>query len=152
LLTEIGVLAVATPCVSLDHPDIPITPAPERTMFGIRPTLLGAVALSALVACSDDPTESEPVCTVSNVNITGAPQTMNVGALATLQANITSANCETPPTVVWSSSSNATAVVSQTGSVTAIAAGATTISAVSGGKTSTVVIQVVANGEQFLKH
>ena len=118
-------------------------------MFGIRPTLLGAVA--ALVACSDDPTESEPVCTVSNVNITGAPQTMNVGALAALQANVTSANCETPPTVVWSSSSTATALVSQTGSVTAIVAGTTTISAAAGGKTSSVVIQVVANGEQFLK-
>lgn len=120
-------------------------------MFGIRPTLLGAVALSALMACSDDPVEPEPVCTVSNVNIVGAPQTMNVGALAALTANITSTNCETPPTVVWSSSSTATAMVSQTGSVTAMAVGAATISAASGGKTSSVVIQVVATGPQFLK-
>lgn len=120
-------------------------------MFGIRPTLLGAVALSALVACSDDPVEPEPVCTVSNVNIVGAPQTMNVGALAALTANVTSTNCETPPTVTWSSSTTATAVVSQTGSVTAIAAGATTITASTGGKSSTAVIQVVPNGEQVLR-
>lgn len=120
-------------------------------MFGIRPTLLGAVALSALVACSDDPVEPEPACTVGNVNIVGAPQTMNVGALATLTANVTSTNCETPPTVVWTSSSTATALVSQSGSVTALAAGATTITATSGGKTSTVVIQVVENGPQFVK-
>lgn len=122
-------------------------------MFGIRPTLLGAVALSALVACSDDPTESEPVCAVSNVNITGAPQTINVGALATLQVDVTSTNCDTPPTVVWTSSSTATAVVSQSGVVTAIAAGATTISAAAGGRTSSTVIQVVAqNGEVFLRN
>lgn len=120
-------------------------------MFGIRPTLLGAVALSALVACSDDPVEPDPVCTVANVNIVGAPQTMNVGALAALQANVTSTNCETPPTVVWTSSSTATAVVSQTGSVTAIAAGTTTISAATGGRTSSAVIQVVASGPQFGK-
>jgi alpha-amylase len=121
-------------------------------MFGIRPTLLGAVALSALVACSDDPTESEPVCAVSNINISNAPQTILVGALATLEADVTSTNCETPPTVVWASSAMNVAVVSQSGAVTAIVTGTTTISAAAGGKTSSVVIQVVAgDGEVVLR-
>jgi len=111
-----------------------------------RPLVALLLAATTLSACGDDdPTGGDPVCEVSNVAITQAPQTITVGNLGTLQVQVTAMNCDPAPVVTWASSNTNFAVVSPSGVVTAIAAGNVTITASARGKSSNVPIQIVGN-------
>jgi uncharacterized protein YjdB len=114
-------------------------------MSRVRSFTALAFAASALVACGDDDPITEPVCEVSNIAITQAPQTITVGNLGTLQVQVTATNCDPAPTVAWTTSNANFAIVSASGVVTGIAPGNVTISAAAGGKTSNVQIQIVGD-------
>lgn len=108
------------------------------------PAALALVVLASLTACSDEGTGPEDGCIVSAVAVTGAPTTLDVGATATLQANVTSSGCTTAPTVTWSSSLNTTATVTAAGMVTGVAAGPVTITATAGGKSGTATFTITS--------
>lgn len=116
-------------------------------MSRLHLSLLATLGAFAVAACGDDdPTGGEPVCTVSNVAITGAPQSITIGNLGALTVEVTATDCDPAPVVTWTSSNTNFATVSNSGVVTGIAAGNVTITASAGGKSSNVPIQIVAGG------
>ena len=71
-----------------------------------------ALALPAwLIACSESPTD--PSCVVNSVVVTGAPTALQVNATVQLGATVDSDDCNSAPTVSWSTSAAGRATVSQ---------------------------------------
>lgn len=99
-------------------------------------------AMVLAMACGSDSSGPTPTCSVSSINISGAPATLKVGATAQLTADVTSQDCSPAPTVTWTTSAAGTASVSSTGLVTGVAEGQVTITAAAGGKSATAVIDV----------
>ncbi|HET9133854.1 MAG TPA: Ig-like domain-containing protein [Gemmatimonadales bacterium] len=105
--------------------------------------LPGILALAVLSACgSDNGSDPTPTCTVTAVAITGGGVTRAVGETVQLTAQLTSANCTTPPAITWSSQPAGRVTISATGLVTAVAAGAVTITATAGGVSGTTQVTI----------
>jgi hypothetical protein len=105
--------------------------------------ILPSAAALALLACSGDgTTEPTPTCTVSAVAITGGGVSREVGQTVQLTAQVTSANCTTPPAVTWSAQPAGIVTLSPTGLVTATTAGVATVTATAGGQSGTTQVTV----------
>jgi hypothetical protein len=112
----------------------------------MRSILSASAALTlALIACSGDSTTNPtPTCTVSAVAISGGGVTRTVGQTVQLTADVTSANCATPPAVAWSAQPAGIVTLSATGLATAGTPGVATITATAGGINGTTQVTVVA--------
>src|SRR5262245_48354040 len=95
-----------------------------------------------LTACSGSDSAGPAPCSVTGVSLSNPPASIEVGASATLSANITQQNCS-GLSVSWTSSNTAVATVSGSGEVVGVTAGPATITASVSGKTATANITVV---------
>jgi uncharacterized protein YjdB len=123
---------------------------PERGSFRIRALIalfmLGLV--TATVACEDDGGPLGRDDDVATVEITTAPQTLEIGTTSQLAFEIRDAdgNLIDPDdvTIDFTSTAATVATVSETGLVTPVAVGTTTVTLEAGGISDTITIDVIA--------
>jgi hypothetical protein len=102
-----------------------------------------AVLSFALLGCgSDSTTIPTPTCTVSAVAIAGGGVSRAVGETVQLTAQVTSSNCTTEPTIIWSAQPTGLITLSASGLVTASAPGVVTITATAGGVSGTTQVTI----------
>ncbi len=121
------------------------TPMMSSTMLRIRAAARVA-ALMLLAACGGGDPVTPDVAPVVSLSANGGSGTVSAGSTLQLSARVTDKRAQlvTSPTVVWSSSTPAVAVVSPEGIVTATTVGSTTISAASLGVTGSIGVTVTA--------
>ena len=107
----------------------------------------GFVTASVLAGCGKSVEPPVLVCTVNSVSIQPNQVTLLVGQATALSASVTSANCATPPTVTWSSSSQAVTIQpngnqAQISAITV--ASAITVMAAAGGQSGSAQVTVSA--------
>jgi uncharacterized protein YjdB len=122
----------------------------ENQAMSARNSVLAAIALTLLTACSDDgagivePPPPPPPAPVASVLVTPEAPSLVVGGQLTLQAQPKAADgSDLNRAVSWSSENEALATVSTLGVVTTIAAGEVGIRATSEGKVGRALISVL---------
>jgi Tol biopolymer transport system component len=105
------------------------------------------VTATLLAGCGKSVEPPVQVCTVSGVSVQPSQVTIAVGQSTTLSASVSSANCATPPTVIWFSSSQAVTIQPNgtQAQITAIAAAsAVMVTAAAGGQNGSAQVTVSA--------
>lgn len=109
--------------------------------------MAASFALLATSCGGGGDTPTNPVVTVSRVDVTTPTTTLSPPQTVQLTATPrTSSGSVVSTSVTWSSSANAVATVNANGMVTAVAAGSVTITASAGGVSGTTSLTVVAAG------
>src|SRR5512146_2283416 len=95
--------------------------------------LVAALSVAGLTACGDkvNVTQPAPDSAVTQVNVTPAAQTLNVGDKFTFVATVVAGPQQTNRNVTWTSSNTAVATVDNAGVVTAVKGGVASIIAAS---------------------
>jgi uncharacterized protein YjdB len=123
---------------------------PDRGSSRIRALVASImlVLMSVAVACEDDEGPLGLDDDVATVEITTAPQTLEIGTTSQLAFEIRDADGDiidpADVTIDFTSSTETVATVSETGLVTPVAVGTTTVTIEAGGITDTITIDVIA--------
>lgn len=106
--------------------------------------LRAATAFSLLIAAACpvvDPIEPA-VCSVTSVSVTPSSVSVSAGGTTSLQASVSTSDCLTAPTVLWSSATPSVATVDAQGTVTGLVPGIATISATALGAIASATVTV----------